>query len=272
VALQHEVEQRLGVRDECAVFTEPFTAWVIEDQFSNRRPPLDAVGAQFVSDARPYRDLKARLLNASHCALGHLGTAAGYTTTAEAMRDPALSHFVEQMMQREIAPLLEAPAAMDVDAYQREILTRISSPSIPDPLSRLSTKGMVRIPSYVVPSLRAALERDAPRARLTLVVAAWISRLRHQSGVGSGHDPVPREELLQAALHQHPDDPRAILAHTPFADLARHVTWPGELQAAVRRLQRSGVHSALAAASYSRLIPGGATHTISGRETSAAVS
>ena len=48
----------LGVRDEAAVFGEPFRQWVIEDCFAGARPPLDLAGAQFVADAEPYEQIK----------------------------------------------------------------------------------------------------------------------------------------------------------------------------------------------------------------------
>jgi mannitol 2-dehydrogenase len=57
----------------------------IEDSFSNGRPPLDEVGAQFVSDVSDHKQVKTRMLNGTHIAMACLGTLAGYQRTDEAM-------------------------------------------------------------------------------------------------------------------------------------------------------------------------------------------
>jgi mannitol 2-dehydrogenase len=60
------------------VLCEPFTQWVLEDDFADGRPPLEAVGVQIVPDVEPYELTKLRLLNASHQALCHPGHLVGY--------------------------------------------------------------------------------------------------------------------------------------------------------------------------------------------------
>ena len=59
----------LGLRDEAAVSTEPFSQWIIEDDFAAGHPPWERVGAQLVDDIEPYENIKLRLLNASHSAI-----------------------------------------------------------------------------------------------------------------------------------------------------------------------------------------------------------
>ncbi len=50
----NQLEASIGIRDEAAVFTEPFRQWVIEDDFAGPRPEWEAGGAQLVKDARPF--------------------------------------------------------------------------------------------------------------------------------------------------------------------------------------------------------------------------
>lgn len=78
----------LGVADRWPVIAEPFRQWIVEDTFCDGRPPLERVGVQFVSDVAPYEQMKTRLLNASHTALGYLGYLAGYRTTDQVLADP----------------------------------------------------------------------------------------------------------------------------------------------------------------------------------------
>lgn len=241
--LSTKVAVRLGVRDRCAVVTEAFSHWVVEDVFCNERPPLDEVGVQFVADAAPFRRLKTRLLNASHCALGYLGTAQGFRTTAEAMRDPGMRGFVEEMMREEVIPLLCPPSGVDLPAYQQEVVARVSSVALADPLSRLCDRGSVRVPSYVLPSLEDALRHGSSRQRLTLVVAAWISMLRRDDR-GVAQDPAA--ELLRSLVRHHPHDLRPLLRHPAvFGDLGRHEAWVTELSAAVQHLESRGARAAM---------------------------
>jgi mannitol-1-phosphate/altronate dehydrogenase len=44
-----------GLEDNWPVFCEPFRQWVLEDHFTDGRPPLEKVGVQFVKDVAPYR-------------------------------------------------------------------------------------------------------------------------------------------------------------------------------------------------------------------------
>jgi fructuronate reductase/mannitol 2-dehydrogenase len=66
--------RRYGIDDRWPVVTEPFAQWVIEDTFCNGRPPLDQVGVRYVRDVTGHELMKTRLLNATHSALGYLGT------------------------------------------------------------------------------------------------------------------------------------------------------------------------------------------------------
>ncbi|RVA19694.1 mannitol dehydrogenase family protein, partial [Mesorhizobium sp. M7D.F.Ca.US.004.03.1.1] len=52
-----------GLEDNWPVFCEPFRQWVLEDHFTNGRPPLERVGVQFVKDVAPYELMKIRILN-----------------------------------------------------------------------------------------------------------------------------------------------------------------------------------------------------------------
>jgi mannitol 2-dehydrogenase len=83
-----------GVDDGWPVVAEPFEQWVLEDDFSDGRPPWDEAGVQLVDDVAPYELMKLRLLNAGHQAIGYLGHLAGYRYTDEVCRDPDFARFL----------------------------------------------------------------------------------------------------------------------------------------------------------------------------------
>jgi fructuronate reductase/mannitol 2-dehydrogenase len=215
------VERAFGVRDLWPVVTEPFSQWVIEDAFCHGRPPLDEVGVQFVSDVRPYALMKTRLLNASHSALGYLGSLAGHHRTDAAVGDPVFAAYIERLMAEEVAPLLPPVPGIDLDAYQGSVLERLGNPAIADRLSRLCRNGSTKVPGHVLSSIREARARRRPHALLTLAVAGWCRYLR-------GTDENGRSLVLDDPLADHMrelaliggDDPRPLLAERSiFGDL-----------------------------------------------------
>jgi mannitol-1-phosphate/altronate dehydrogenase len=207
------VARMFGVRDRWPVMTEPFSQWIIEDDFCHGRPPLEHVGAQFVSDVRPHALLKTRMLNASHSALGYLGSLAGHKRIDGAMRDPAFAAYVEAMMTDEIAPLLPPVAGIDLPLYGAILRERFANPSIGDQLSRLCRNGSMKVPRHVLSSIREARVTGRRHALLTLAVAGWCLYLR---GVDARGRPVvlddPAAGRLQALAVAGGTDPRPLLA------------------------------------------------------------
>ena len=235
-----ELIHTLGVDCRWPVITEPFSQWVIEDTFSNVRPPLDEVGAQFVGDVTPYELAKKRLLNGTHSAIGYLGSLAGHRTSADVMADPMFAGFVRGLME-EIVPLLPAPPALDVPAYAESVQERLENPAIADGLNRLCRRGSVKMPSYLLPSLVEALDRRRPHRLLTLATAAYI---RYLAGEDAAGRPIevedPRADELVEAARRSGGDPRPLLAKRDiFGDLVDSPTFVAELEQALAALRGS---------------------------------
>jgi mannitol-1-phosphate/altronate dehydrogenase len=241
------VARRFGVDDRWPVITEPFSQWVIEDDFSNGRPPLDQVGVRFVPDIAGYELVKTRLLNASHSALGYLGSLAGHRSIDRVMADPLLAEYVTRLMDDEVTPLLVAPDGVDLERYKRSLRRRFANPAITDQLSRLCRRGSTKMPHHLLPSLHQARAEGRPHALLTLAVAGWFLHLR---GVGPEIGRVPvedaRAEELQALAAEGGPDPRPLLAERSiFGDLVDHRGFVRDLTVAMAALEHEGVRAAL---------------------------
>ncbi|TJW71284.1 MAG: mannitol dehydrogenase family protein, partial [Mesorhizobium sp.] len=65
------LSSEFGLEDNWPVFCEPFKQWVLEDRFTDGRPPLEKVGVQFVSDVAPYELMKIRILNGGHATIAY---------------------------------------------------------------------------------------------------------------------------------------------------------------------------------------------------------
>jgi mannitol-1-phosphate/altronate dehydrogenase len=242
---EDEIAAEFAVDDRWPVITEPFAQWVIEDCFSDGRPPLDEVGAQFVADVAPYKLIKSRLLNGTHSALGYVGYLAGHRTTADAMTDPRILRFVSCLMREEVAPLLPPDVpGMELDAYQDVLLGRLASPAIADALARLCRRGSTKMADYLLPSLHAAVAEGRPHALLTFALAAWC---RYLTGTDFDGEPIevedPRVDDLQPLARQ---GVRALLSERDvFGDLSEHEDVVGEAERSERLLAELGVAGAL---------------------------
>jgi len=244
------VEQGFGVADRWPVVTEPFSQWIVEDAFCAGRPPLDEVGAQFVSDVTPYALMKTRLLNASHCALGHLGVVAGLERIDEAMRTPVFRTAITRMMEAEVSPLLPPVPGVDLAAYRASLCERFANPAIGDALARLCRSGSTKVPTHVLSSIRQARRAGRAHPLLTLAVAGFC---RHARGTDEHGRTVtlddPLAAVLQARARAGGVDPRPLLAlEGVFGDLGADAAFGRELATALEGIERLGVRGALGAA------------------------
>jgi mannitol-1-phosphate/altronate dehydrogenase len=247
VADREALRRDFGVIDRWPVVTEAFSQWILEDDFCNRRPALESVGARFVEDVAPYALLKTRLLNASHCALGFLGTLAGLRSTHEAMRDPVLYAYVQRFMDTEVTPLLPRVPGVDLGVYKRTLCERLANPRIGDSLQRLCRAASSKVPAHVVPSIAQARSRGTEHRLLTMAVAAWFRYLRGADELGrrvAVDDPLA--EPLVAAAVRGGNDPRPLLDVCPgFASLREDDGFAAALASALADLDRWGVRVAV---------------------------
>lgn len=215
------VERSFGIADVCPVIAEPYRQWVIEDTFCNGRPPLEDVGVDFVSDVTGHKLVKTRLLNGTHSAIAYLATLAGYERIHEAVGDPVLGRYVEQLMRDEIAPLVPAVHGVDIDDYCATTLDRFRNPRISDRLSRLAARGSVKMPAYLLPSLHEAIAAGRPHTLLMLAVAGWARYLQGTDLMGRDIDiEDPQAQLLKtlATIGKNYPDP-LLRNHDVFEDL-----------------------------------------------------
>jgi mannitol 2-dehydrogenase len=240
------VQQEFGIDDKWPVLTEPYCQWVIEDSFSDGRPPLDEVGVQFVSDVGDHKLVKTRLLNGTHIALSCLAMLAGYQRTDEAMDDEVIFDYVEQLMRDEIQPLLPAVPGMNTPEYRETLLSRLSNPQMSDQLSRLARRGSEKIASFLLPSLREAIEQDRPHALLMVALAGWARYLR---GCDLEGRPIcvddPKKELLTKLASMDGNNPDPLLHHEIFAEVREVPGFVDRLREMITDIDERGVIATL---------------------------
>jgi mannitol 2-dehydrogenase len=206
------LDREFGIADGWPVVCEPFTQWVLEDHFTDGRPPYEDAGVQLVDDVVPYELMKLRLLNASHQALCYLGYLSGYRYAHEVCQDPLFVDFLLGYMEHEGSPTLPDVPGVDLDAYRHQLVERFANPEVRDTLARLCAESSDRIPKWLVPVINHNLETGGEVHRSALVVASWA---RYAEGVDEQGEPIEvvdrvRDRVMAAAARQH-DDPLAFL-------------------------------------------------------------
>lgn len=246
-------EDLLGLRDAVPVPAEPFSMWVLEDDFAAGRPAWERGGAIFTDDVGSYELLKLRLLNGTHSLLAYLGILAGAATIPASVGLPYVEAAARKLMHDELLPTIEVPSGIDVADYTTSLFSRFSNTALGHRTSQVGTDGSQKLPPRLA---QAALTHcragDVPQA-ICLTVAAFLACVAPLDGSAS---PLARavEDPMREILARH------AAAATSAADLVSSVfektdLLPDELtQVAVFRdrvgeflhiLERVGVEAAV---------------------------
>jgi mannitol 2-dehydrogenase len=244
-----QISERFGVEDAWPVVCEPFTQWVLEDNFSSGCPPLEDVGVQVVPDVVPYELMKLRLLNASHQALCYFGYLAGYRLVHEVAQDPLFASFLLDYMNLEATPTLAPVPGIDLDAYKHQLIERFSNAAVRDTVARLCAESSDRIPKWLLPVVRENLAagRDVPLS--AAVVASWA---RYAEGVDEQGEPIKvvdrlADTLQQIAAHQRDDSLAFVKNQELFGDLATEPAFTEPYLNALNSLHARGARATLEA-------------------------
>lgn len=246
--ISHLAEE-FGVADGWPVVCEPFTQWVLQDRFTDGRPPLEDAGVQLVDDVAPYELMKLRLLNASHQALCYLGYLSGYRYAHEVCQDPLFVGFLLGYMEREASPTLPDVPGVDLDGYRHELIDRFANPEVRDTLARLCAESSDRIPKWLVPVITDNLEAGGEIDRSALVVAAWA---RYAEGVDEQGAPIEivdriKDRVTAAAARQGQDKLAFIRDRDLFGALADDARFTQAYAAALDSLHAKGARATLEA-------------------------
>ncbi|OIW22661.1 mannitol-1-phosphate/altronate dehydrogenase [Coniochaeta ligniaria NRRL 30616] len=240
-----------AIEDAWPVVTEPFMQWVVEDHFSDGRPPFEKVGVQVVEnvhDVEQFERHKLRLLNGSHSALGYPGQLAGFKYVHEVMGHPLFRKFVWQMMQEEVKPLLPSIPGVDIDEYCKTLIERFSNPTIMDQLPRICLGASGKIPQFIMPSIAEAIATNAPFRRLCFVAAAWFHYINGVDDKGEKFEVVdPMREELQAKAHAGGTNPAELLSIKSLFgdDLRNDKRFLQEMATTMEDIARDGIMKTL---------------------------
>ena len=241
------LDNEFGVQDQWPVAAEPFTSWVLEDDFSDSRPPFEEAGVLLVDDVTPYELMKLRLLNASHQCLCYFAYLAGYRLVHDAAGDPLFAEFLREYMDSEGTPTLKPVPGIDLPDYKRTLIERFANPAVKDTIVRLCFGSSDRIPKWLLPVIRANLAADGPVRLSAATVASWA---RYAEGVDEQGEKIDVQDQLAGTLvplaRSQLQNPTAFIENTEvFGDLASQPRFVEAYLWALDSLHRDGARETL---------------------------
>lgn len=234
-----------GRADLAAVVAEPFSQWVLQDDFPAGRPAWERAGAQFVAEVEPFERVKLRVLNGVHSTLAYTGALTGHEYIADTLDDPVLARLTERLLREDVLPTLTAPPGLDLPKYSEQVLTRMRNRALRHRCAQVAADGSLKVPIRLLGTISDRLAAGAIPRWACLAVAAW---LRHTtvSADDSGR-PVPVSDPQADRLRELAHDPRALLAAVA-PEPAAHEGFVARVRADLADFAAHGVRECLARA------------------------
>ena len=136
----HEAEEIAGINgysDALQITSESFRLWVIETTNKRSRETLSFArvdeGVIITDNIEKFRELKLRLLNATHTFTCGLAVLSDFSTVKEAMANSFFEAFISSLMLDEIAPVLVGNSGItgqEVTAFAGKVMDRFRNPFI----------------------------------------------------------------------------------------------------------------------------------------------
>lgn len=161
----------------CDVRVEPSFEWVLK---SNQvKANFDIKDAQYTEELAYYNKRKLLTVNLTHSLIGYVGSAEGYEYVHEAIANPAIEHFVEQVLTDiRNALVIEFGVEADVqDSYALKTVNRFKNDKIVDELSRVARNPLTKLSDgerYISP-LKVLIDNGGSYNALCQAVAYGLS-------------------------------------------------------------------------------------------------
>ena len=227
-------KEALGMQDECALSTETFWEWVIEDNFVD---PSDAAllsrcGVRVTSQVHSYEEAKLRMLNGSHSAMALMGAITGRAHIADCIGSDHIQEFVHRLMTQEVAPHLSRADWAD---YRDALIQRFGNPYLKHSVHQIATDSSQKIPQRWPPSVLSQMAKGQSFEHHALAAAVFLRYTLAKDEQGKAYSlNDPQAESLMAIGANQATEPHACVC----ALLAREDLWGKELAASEAWLDR----------------------------------
>ena len=192
------------IETEKHTFTAPFVNaeeteyLVIEDHYTNGRPPLELGGVMYTS--RKTVDMVETMkvttcLNPLHTAMSIYGCMLGYTLISAEMADHDIRSFIQKLGYIEAMPVVTDPGVLNPYEFIGAVLNRrLPNPFMPDAPQRIAMDTSQKLAIRFGETLKKYQERGLDKSNLVLiplVLAGYARYLRGIDDAGNAFEPSP---------------------------------------------------------------------------------
>jgi len=203
------------IETERHTFTAPFVNaeevqyLVIEDNYTNGRPPLDLGGALYTTreTVDKVETMKVTTcLNPLHTAMSIYGCMLGYTLISAEMKDDDLRAFIQKIGYMEAMPVVTDPGVLNPYEFIGAVINRrLPNPFMPDAPQRIAMDTSQKLPIRFGETIKKYVSRGLDMQNLVLIPLTLAGYARYLKGLKDDLTPFepspdPMLQELQAIV------------------------------------------------------------------------
>lgn len=203
-------EDNYTLQTEKHTFTAPFVNaeeteyLVIEDNYTNGRPPLELGGVMYTS--RKTVDMVETMkvttcLNPLHTAMSIYGCMLGYTLISAEMADQDIRSFIQKLGYIEAMPVVTDPGVLNPYEFIGAVLNRrLPNPFMPDAPQRIAMDTSQKLAIRFGETLKKYQQRGLDKSNLVLIPLVLAGYARYLRGIddnGNAFEPSPDPLLAE---------------------------------------------------------------------------
>ena len=199
------------IETEKHTFTAPFVNaeevqyLVIEDNYTNGRPPLDLGGALYTTreTVDKVETMKVTTcLNPLHTAMSIYGCMLGYTLISAEMKDEDLRSFIQKLGYMEAMPVVTDPGVLNPYEFIGAVINRrLPNPFMPDAPQRIAMDTSQKLPIRFGETLKKYIARGLDLSNLVLIPLTLAGYARYLKGLDDNCRPFqPSPDPMLAEL------------------------------------------------------------------------
>ncbi len=198
------------IETEKHTFTAPFVNaeevqyLVIEDHYTNGRPPLDLGGALYTTreTVDKVETMKVTTcLNPLHTAMSIYGCMLGYTLISAEMADEDLRPFIQKIGYMEAMPVVTDPGVLNPYEFIGAVINRrLPNPFMPDAPQRIAMDTSQKLPIRFGETIKKYVARGLDMQNLILIPLTLAGYARYLKGIkddGTPFEPSPDPLLAE---------------------------------------------------------------------------
>lgn len=160
---------------------------VIEDRYTNGRPPLEMGGVLYTDRETVDKVEKMKVstcLNPLHTAMSIFGCLLGYTLISDEMKDCDICGLITKMGYKEAMPVVVDPGILKPADFIDTVLTkRLTNPFLPDAPQRIATDTSQKLSIRFGETIKAYLEKGMNMQSLVLIPLVLAGYARYLKGI-----------------------------------------------------------------------------------------